>query len=181
MATELTIRWNKITDVNSIDTAGQIIPLLISVLSATRTAYKAFKSDEVTRGGLDLESEIQQPGVANPPVQPAGTEGPVYLSVTPSQFHSYYHKGSGGHSGYRPPIHLQPAKIPPQNPILVPATRPLEMHGQASSQRHEFMRTGSRVIKRRHSEPLFVIPVETVLGDGHYRSGEANWRWQNLY
>jgi len=41
-ATELTIRWNKITSVGSSNSAGQLIPIFLGVAAFTRVIYRAY-------------------------------------------------------------------------------------------------------------------------------------------
>jgi hypothetical protein len=49
-AVELTIRWNKITGVNTISSVGQTIPLVIGIGAVVRIAYVyRFKEREIEK------------------------------------------------------------------------------------------------------------------------------------
>ena len=52
IATELTINWNHITDVDSISSAGQMIPLIIGAAAVVRIFYKwRYPEDEFPDDG----------------------------------------------------------------------------------------------------------------------------------
>lgn len=60
-ATELTIKWNKISGVNSLTSAGQTIPLLIGIASILRIVYVRLFVAPDGRGGLgSRENEMYE-------------------------------------------------------------------------------------------------------------------------
>ena len=62
MGTELTLRWNKIDDVNFAKTTGQLIPLILGLFGAIRVVYLTAKK---------LYVSLQQfSGLASSPAKP---------------------------------------------------------------------------------------------------------------
>jgi hypothetical protein len=57
-ATELTISWNKIQSVDSVETAGQIIPLVIGIVTLVRLIYLRLGAQMKGKLAPDVEADV---------------------------------------------------------------------------------------------------------------------------
>ena len=61
MAIELTVSWNDLEDVYSINSTGQLIPFIIGAAVPVRIFYKYLwpnEAEERSRGGIEIDSPL---------------------------------------------------------------------------------------------------------------------------
>jgi hypothetical protein len=84
IATELSIRWNNISGVNTLDSAGQLIPFLVGLFMCIRVVLERYRTKSPFGKEIPIEFKVED-HVVTPAyhienwLAPPGQEAPAHL------------------------------------------------------------------------------------------------------